>query len=430
MINAEARAHVAWLSASMSPPPARLVAALAEARYAVGQDAPDIALIDVRLSDDPAAAAYDLVASARRLAPPAGFLILAPLEATREQRIAMRRLGDLVFARSRLDPLVATVRERLRLAALAEETGERIKSTAAIGRAFSLPKFADEADGCAVLIAGAPSPLSLTAANAVRRWAKDAAGVFTAGQVMRALDHKRFDGAIFLPDDENDLLIPLARALRRHRDYRRMPVIISGRNEELLDRLAARDGFDIVRADHLDEDLAQRIASTARRARMADAMRTFLQAGERAQGGAHDPKFFAVHAARIFRRSAETGRTTSLVGLSVAPRVGGFERAEALSALARAAHTVCRIVRAEDMVARLSSRTLVLLAPGARADDAERIAGRIEGVVGGTLARETLARAHVRVGAIECARDCAIEDALATLMKAVAAAPTVEIAQG
>jgi GGDEF domain-containing protein len=429
MLNQEAaRATVAWLSSSMAPPPARLAAALAESRYAFAPnaDAPDIALIDVRLSDDPAAAAYDLIASARRLAPPAGFLIIAPVDADRDQRIAMRKLGDLVFARSRVDHLVACIRERLRLAALAEETGERIKSSVAAGRAFALPKFSEERADCSVLIAGAPSPLSLTANNAVRRWAKETTAVFTAGQVMRALDHKKFDGAIFLPEDEHDLLIPLARALRRHREHRRMPVILSARSEDLLDRLGARDGFEIVREGHLDEDLAQRIAISARRAHMADAMRSFLQAGERRSKGApHEPKFFATHAARLFRRSTETGRPVSLVGISLSPRGGAVDRGAANDALGRAAHTIGRIVRAEDMLAKLSSRTLVLMAPGARVDDAERMAERIEGVVGGTLARETLESMQIRVGAIERAEGHTIEESIAALIRNIAAAPPV-----
>ncbi len=424
MINLDtphAKATIAWLGANGASAGTRLASAIETAGYRLF-DPPttgpvDIVAIDLRTGGGSPVDIADLVGAARRLAPTAGILIIASSDADREGRAFLRKHGDVCYYRKDVAPVVTAIRERLRLATLADEMGERLKSLIADGRTISFNTLASEGARLSVLIAGRPSPLTLSACNAVRAAASQTTCVFSAGQVMRALDHSRFDGAIFIPSDENDLLLALARALRRHREHRRLPVILASLDEDLLDRCAARDGFDQILAGHLESDLAVRLATTARRAHMANAMRRFLRSAEGGGAeGAVGARLFAHHAIRLFRRADATRQPLSLVGLSLSPRAGETTDAVA-KALLEAQRTASRLVRAEDMIARLTPTTLVVLTRGANGREAAKIAERLEGVIAGTLLRATLDIARIDSAAVERAIGDSVETCVAALIR-------------
>ena len=244
------RAKVAWLSASGRPAPQAFIDAAAVARYrltATGET-PDVAIVDLYGADPASEAAKEAVAAARRAGANAGLLIAAEAAASADDRRRCARLGETVFLRHSVEPLIGALRERLRLASLADEAGDRIKSLIADGKTVTFSPSVPKPDDFSVLIAGKPSPIALAASNAISAASTTALSVFSAGQAMRALDHTKFHGAVFIPHDENDLLIALARALRRHREHRRMPVIIVSSDEDLLDKRAAKDGLDVMAA--------------------------------------------------------------------------------------------------------------------------------------------------------------------------------------
>lgn len=421
------KAAIAWLAADGGAPGARVAAAVAAAGYCLTAanaetERVDIAAVDLRGAEESAMIVTALVGAARRLAPTAGLLIIASGDASREQREALRRHADVCYLRNDPTPVIAAIRERLRLAALADEVGDRIKSLVADGRSISFAGFAADAPRLSVLIAGRPSPLTLSACNAVRRAASQTTCVFSAGQVMRALDHCQFDGAIFLPSDEDDLLLALARALRRHRDHRRLPVILATDDEDLLDRCAARDGFDFILPRHLGPDLAQRLELASRRAALATAMRRFLRSPDGCGGGkngAVNARLFAHHAVRVFRRADETGQSISLVGLSINRRSASVGDDAVTGALNEAVRTASRLVRAEDMIAKLTPGTLVFLLRGPKEADARRIAARLEGVIAGTLLRSTLDIAEISAAAVERRPRDDIETTIAAVVRAL-----------
>lgn len=432
MINPESstsRATIAWLTAGEAPG-ARTLAAAQAAGYRVsfaaargaGEPRPDIAVIDLRGDEDPCRRAADLVVRARALAPVSGTLIVVSHDLAARTRSALRRRAETIQAGADDAPVIGAVRERLRLAGLADEMGERVKSLIADGRTVSFDALAKSPGMLSVLIAGRPSPMTLGACHAVRAIAAQTSCVFSAGQVMRALDHARFDAAIFLPADEDDLLLALARALRRHHDHRRLPVLVAVETDDFADRCVARDGFDSIAARQLDGDLPVRLELAARRARMATAIRGFLRSPEGCgdgRDGAAGARFFAHHAIRQFKRADDTGQPISLIALTLATEHAAQGSGGVSRALGEAQKTITKLVRAEDMIARLSENTLILLVRGARGEDAARIAGRIEGVLSGTLLRSALAVARIRMGAIERRARDDIETSIAELMRAL-----------
>jgi len=425
--NAEApKATIAWIRASAADAPAPIVAA-ASLGYLVVDSAecgarPDVAVIDIR---GVRAAADPLVSNARRLAPSAGILIVADRETPALARAMLRRQADAAFAGRDASSVIPIIREKLRLASLTDEFGDRIKSLVADQRPVAFAGLASAPASISILIAGRPSPLAMCAVNAVRRTAAQTICLLSAGQTMRALDHSRFDGAVLLPADENDLLLALARALRRHRDHRRLPVIIASADEALLDRCASRDGFQTILAEHIEPDLPQRLQTAARRASLAAAMRAFLRSPEGCAGtsAVASARFFAAHANRIIRLSDDAGRPVSLVGLTIKARGARAAKAADEPPLDDAARTAARLVRAEDLIAKLTSDTLVLLLRNTREPDAARAASRLEGVISGTLERAALKSSHVRARGVERAKGEDFETALARLIRSLRGAP-------
>lgn len=415
----QTRARVAWIAAGGRSVPPAFIEAARHARYDIVDPpaAADIAVVDLYGADPDSPATSETATFARRLGAGAGVLIAADAAATSEQRRRLARLGEAIFLRTSVEPLIGAVRERLRLARLAEETGDRLKSIVADGRAVSFSAPAPT-EGGAVLIAGKPSPLALAASHAVRAAARSSVSVFTAGQAMRALDHGSFDGAVFIPADENDLLIALARALRRHREHRRLPVVILSADEDLLDRRAAKDGLDTMAAARAGDDLARRLETMTRRANMSAAMRAFLRSPEGNGGGrgAANARLFAQHAMRVCVAADEKGDAVAFVALTLAPKVGADQAGASRSLFDEALRTAARLVRAEDMIARLEATTFVVMLRGTRGGDAERVARRLEGVVTGVQPRATLDLLDVRASAVERLPGTEFERVIAALV--------------
>lgn len=423
MINhdtAQFRARVAWISASGRAAPPALIDAANAARYGFTEEneTPDIAVVDLYGADPAGEAATTAIAAGRRSGAGAGLIIAADAGADAEERRRLSRLGETVFLRHSIEPLIGAIRERLRLASLADEAGDRVKSLIADGRPVTFSAAIKKHDDLSVLIAGKPSPVALAAVNAISAASRSATCVFSAGQAMRALDHGAFQGAVFIPADENDLLIALARALRRHREHRRLPVIIVSADEDLLDKRAAKDGLDTMAAARIGDDLFRRLETTTRRAAMAAGMRAFLRS-EEGNGGAAlaaSPRLFAQHAVRVLRRADDTGRSVSFVALSLAPKADGLAGPTARAALDEALRTAARLVRAEDMIARLTATTLIFMLRGTDETDAARVARRLEGVVAGTQPRATLDHSDICAAAIERAPGVEIERVIAALV--------------
>src|SRR3990167_7274410 len=201
----QVKARIAWLTADGGAPEPRVFNAAAAAGFtifeasnvAVDRPPVDIAVADLRGALHPGDVAAGVIAKARAAAPAPGLVIAASASADRETRSMLRRHGDVCYVGADAAPVIAALRERLRLSGLADEMGERLHSLIADGRTISFAGFKERPRSLSVLVAGKPSPLTLSACNAIRDVATQVSCVFSAGQVMRALDHSQFDCAIF-----------------------------------------------------------------------------------------------------------------------------------------------------------------------------------------------------------------------------------------
>jgi PleD family two-component response regulator len=408
-----ARARLAWVSSGGTPGEEirKLAASFGYRLIAPGEGAADLAVVHCAGKDLTGEALAALIASGRSAAPAAGLLIAVDRRAPIDPGARLRLQGAADCASADPVQIFAAARERLRLHALAAEVEERIRTLTRLGRKTSAPDFGAACAPLSVLIAGRPSPAALSACSAIGRSGARATGVLSAGQAMRALDCGSFNAALFVLTEENDLLLPLARIMRRHRDHRRVPVIIVDEAGRAGSR-AARDGWELIHPDDIESDLAGRLSRAARRTELAESMKKFLRSPlSTGPGGVASPRFFAAHARDAFSRAEKDQKFVSLMLVSL------FAADDAASAMRETAKTVRRIVRAEDLVARLTPRALGVLLRGASAGEAERIAERVEGVVGGSLRRSPQGVVEIAAaGGQRCAGD-ALETVLARLVR-------------
>lgn len=350
----------------------------------------DIGLIDLRRHAITEKKARSISALLRRGSPDCRMFFLVNGAMAASSRYALRRHGEVVCAGADIAHVIERFRQAVRLRNIAEETGERLKSLTALNRLAAFPPVAASSAPPRMLIAGEPGPVALEAANALQADTTACVSVFSAGQVMRALDYRDFDGLIIAPSGEHDPLLTVARTLRRHPKYFALPVIAVAGAEEDAGLFARKGATDVMLADHLDADLAHRVLLSTRRARLTQSMKLFL--GACAGDGVRDPASMAFtgafaleHGARLCARADQTGRPLSAVVIRLRNACNGGEPARA--SLPRAAQLMNRLTRAEDMIARIAPATFLALMPATSRGGAEKSSLRIEGVLENTVFR-------------------------------------------
>lgn len=422
------RASVFW----SSPNPGSIEAAEAAfspAVYHLDETDPafaDLGVFDLRDGARSARTAQEDAARFRTKASGAGIVFLASAGLSASERAYLRRHGDLVIAGDDLVPLVNACRQKLRVRNVAEETGERLKSIAAQTRLSEFAPIDTSNEPPSLLIAGAPGSTMLEAIAAAGEVCERADAAMSAGQAMRALEAGLYDCLAVLPKGPGDPLLGLARAIRRHRRFQDLPVIIV----RPLGQTAVGEApvnSEIVPPEHVQADFGRRIVQLTRRSRLLAAMRRFLSScggdGVRDRiSGAFTSSFFGQHAARVFERADQTRRPAALVGVRLAsqlPAAGG-------RTLVDAARLINRVSRAEDFVGMIAPDTFVVLASATRGEDAAFLARRAEGVIANTMFRSRTSAELFAVSATTAASERVhgrpLEEAIAELLARLNAA--------
>lgn len=355
--------------------------------------AADIGLIDLRGRTVSSRKAQSIAALLRKASPESSVLIIIDPYIDDTARKALRRHGELVVMLSNPGGVIERCRQILRLRNVAEEAGERLKSLSGLNRLNEFPPISAASSLLRILIAGEAGPIALTAVNALQPLTEQCICVFSAGQALRALESTRFDAAVFLPTRENDPLMSLARSLRRHPKHAVMPIIFPLNDPDEAESYAQRGASDFILRDHAATDLGPKAQLVARRARLLDTMRRFLQTCE--GDGVRDPAsgaftatFLSEHGARLCARSDQTKRRMAMTALRIRTESKEFGEPEpGRRALHQAARLINRVTRAEDIVARVATETFLVMQPATTERNAERAALRIQGVLENTVFR-------------------------------------------
>jgi len=426
------RARIACLTGSADAQN-NLTIAFAEAGYAVvcenEADHADLGVVDLRKRDITAKQAQQITSALRKRSPECAIFFLINPHMAPKGRAILKRSGEVVAIEEDLAPAIERCRQMLRLRDLAEEAGERLKTLASLSRLADFPTIETSNEAPRILIAGKPSRYALAAASAASEIAGQWSGVISAGQALRALETGNFDCAIFLPDTDNDLLLSLARSIQRHQKHEDLSIIHIAQDQDHLDELASKGVRDFMLAGHLYHDMAQKILTSTRRARLSAAMRRFLNAcagdGVRdTASGAFTASFLSQHGARLCARADQTRRPVCVVIMKLSSRSLSTEHTEPnRRALYQAARLISRVTRAEDMIARLSPDTFIAILPATQAHDASAVANRIEGVIANTMFRgaksEELFSVKVAHAVIARSAGACIEETIAQALGAL-----------
>lgn len=351
----------------------------------------DLGLIDLRSNAVSARQAKKVASALRAEAPDAALAFLTRPDLSADARHALKRLGEVIPVVNELDHVAMRCREILRMRSVAEETGERLKTLASLNRLVEFPVIATDDAPPRILIAGAPGPAAIAAVNAAASVAGFYACAMSAGQVMRALEHDRFDCAVFLPAPENDPMLAVAKTLRRHPVHSGMAVLQIA--EHIADMpMYARKGLrESMLADYLADDLAPKLRLASRRTRLFKSMQSFLRscAGDMvrdAASGAFTPLFLTEHGARLCARADQTGRSLAVTLIALNPHGAGETATRTAPArwAQQTARLINRVSRAEDLTVRIARDMFAIVSPGAVAEDAESIGRRVAGVIANT----------------------------------------------
>ena len=353
----------------------------------------DLAVIDFRGKNIAGKKAIAIANLLRRKSPECALFFIIDEKLDRAGRVALKRYGEIVCLGEAVEPLIERCRSMIRLRNIAEETGERLKSLAALSRLVEFPSIATSNAAPKILIAGHPSGAALSVINAVGQIAEQCVCVLSVGQAMRALENSSFDCAVFLPNDENDPLFSLARALRRHPRHSTLTVLHVARDLTQAALFTKRGARDTTLDTHIADDVADKIQLMARRSRLTRSMRGFLKAcaGEGVRDGsssAFTSIFLAEHGVRICARADQTLRPLTAVAIKLSTDHNDPpENEPGRRALHQATRLINRVTRAEDVVARIATDTFLILMPATNEDAAHNIAMRIEGVLESTVFR-------------------------------------------
>lgn len=382
----------------------------------------DIGIIDLREGSLSARKCKALAMRLRQKSPDISILIICDLDAKPAIRAAFRQIGEVVIADQDLVHVVTRIKEIIRLRNFVEETGERLKSLATLGRLVDFPPIQTDDSPKRVLLVGAPGPLAMTTLNALHVVADEAHCVMSAGQILRALDREPFDCIVALPMEISDPIHSALRSIQRHPLFNHIVVIHLSDTPEMLCHIAQKGAREFLLQHQAEHDLAPRLKLSIRRSRLSRSMRQFLVTckGDNVRdpaSGAFSARFLTEHGARICRRADQTRWPLSLTYLE-------FQSTQAAptgpshKALHSAARLINRVTRAEDVIARIGIGKFVVLSPATRGHDAAKIADRIKGVINttafGATGSSTPETLEASLSTIQREEGQSIEETLAT----------------
>ncbi len=300
---------------------------------------------------------------------------------------------DLTIA-SPLHPAQAAMRlETLVRAAVSEEEFElRMETFAERGHPLTPP--AGHVGPYRVLAIGDSTPQFLALSNALRRNGAEVVGAFTAFTAFDYLHERSFDAVVLWAGDKPQEALSIATSLRRNTRLYHIPALLYLRAESTImtTDVYHRGISDIATAQTPESETAGRVVEFASAYRRHKAMRDAL---EQARGsglmdadtGLFTCDLFASHLARQASAAIARNRPLSVCVLKVAEkpqlissRSGGW----IARAIPQIGSMVGRLVRVEDIAARLGPEVFALALPATSILAAQIVGERIAAVIGCT----------------------------------------------
>ncbi|MEJ1159053.1 diguanylate cyclase [Prosthecomicrobium sp. N25] len=323
------------------------------------------------------------------------------------------------FSGSRLASRIGMVR---RLAVMQSELRRRVETAAEFG--VDSPEVAiPPADSDANVLVIGFGRHYLAVENALARQAV-VIGAFSRATAVDYLSRRAFDAIVV--DMRAEKAIECIAELRADPTLFSLPVValVEDRDLGAYDRLVEAGANEIVAASEIEADLPRRTAAVAAEYRFREALRSVYARGRHlvtsdSLTGLYGRGFLMAHLARSLAEARQSGEPLSVVGLEVGElravnRAHGYAAGDHL--LRQIGLTIARLVRGEDLSARVAGGRFALILPGTAVEEAEGAMRRLTAVL-----RRTRFSLPGAVGAIETDPDARAVEGRGTDPEAVLA---------
>lgn len=281
-----------------------------------------------------------------------------------------------------------------------------------------------------VLFIGKASPEFMVVINALEAKDVEVIAAFTSFSAFDFLHENPFDAVIINMTQGLEPGMTISETMRRNSKLYHTPTLfLTGEGFDSHDKAYAKGVTDIIPFGAAQEEISGRILELANYYRIHQRLKTEFGTlgGERcldATSNTYNASFLRAHLRRIYTADNELCEPTSVIIIRFAPKSREpFKLGRLKAAYDQAGRMIKNMVRMEDVAARLSEDTYVVVFPGQAEDKIEIVASRISGIISeaafqsGERAYETL---QLKVD-IRAASSVAGEDSTALLARLQAA---------
>lgn len=277
--------------------------------------------------------------------------------------------------------IAARLGSALRIAVMADEARLRFESLARFGGANRPPQHVRN-DPLRVLVYGLPGPHQLAVSAILDALDVDTFAAMTSFTAFDYLHEGGFDAVLMVANDDAPGAKAFASAMRRNTRLFHIPLLVmAGADFGETDPVVERGASDVVIAGTDDEAAVLRLLTLADEKRRREALSLAFAAARTVRAmdtgtGLYGREFFTSHLDCLIRRVGETDGILSLALVEVSQHAlpealkvpGALDRV-----IGQAGAMLGRLVRAEDVAARLD-RGLFAIALPASDEAAARIA--------------------------------------------------------
>ncbi len=328
-----------------------------------------------------------LAAELRAGARPRSLCILAVVPEPLEDAAQARALDAVLIAPAHPAQIAARLRFLNRLSVMEDEARLRARTLANLGEPTPTAGDGGAPRGpVKALYVGEPARDYLATERALARAGGELYASFSTFAAFDFLHEADFDAVILNALGENDGAFTICSALRRNTRLLHLPtlMLVDMTRFRRAEEAFARGASDLIPADAEPAEVVARIMSLARERRRREELRAAFAAikgGDVADPdtGLATPRFFMTHVQHMAERAQVLGRPLSLIILRAdAPRDVELEARR--DAYGQLGSMMRRLVRVEDLAARLDANVFAVATPGCDSDAAQTAAERLEAV--------------------------------------------------
>jgi two-component system, cell cycle response regulator PopA len=285
--------------------------------------------------------------------------------------------------------LAARLNSSLRIAVMADEAQLRFKSLAKFGGSPKPPSLSIPRDP-RILVFGPPGPEMMRFNAALESRGAQAIGSFTSFTAFDYLHDGDFDGVAIIAHDDMAGSLGFCAAMRRNARLFHMPCLVMGSSDFADPEAAIQKGAtDFAISGDDDDAAAERLLDFVDEKRSRDALALAFAAARAPaamdQGtGLYGPTFFESHLETLVARAHQTDRPLSIALARIAPDpiTRALAQGRGLDRIVgQAGAMMSRLVRAEDVAARLDRTTFAVAFPSSDEEGAGVAANRIGAVL-------------------------------------------------